>query len=407
MRDNSRTNGAAFTWGCFVASVILLLYHEKVFFDDYFKTGTDYGLVLGLTSASFFLIAIFSAKFPVKIINGLLWGVLLTMAVLWVRLGAALPMAPSDIGCVDPICQLPGQLALITLQLGIAPPLLLEFFRRSQRSLSQSTGFSTGMWAGIGLLAAGLISLAGYYWTYIVNVGLSILTAIGVLSMSLRNVPAPLKVEKNEAVSLYLGRFLRDLAMLAYVGVFGFSIMEHDVYSFGLLIPFGIGFFTFAVVFHYAARLSGESHATTLLEGVVVGAMVLILGFMIYTIFSNEAVVLPVILPPWMVGFAGAYLWHRIEILASGIRMHTGDRERHFLKFPLHLIRKIIFMLYVTVLFLLMAINIDAKGTDSALILDIGFVIGVGYLLALILHSQKKSPGLNPIASTYVKKSGL
>ncbi len=399
--NNSILNGLSMTWGCFAASVFLLLYHEKVFFDEYFKTVIDYGMVLGLTVGVFLLIAILGTRIPGKFISGLLWGVLLATAVLWILLGSALPMEPSDIGCLEPICQVPGQLALIILELGIAPPLLLENFRRSRQSRFQSMGVNAGLWAGFGLLGAGLLSLAGYYWTYLANVGLSILTAIGVLMMTLRNIPAQVKAEDGiKGINLYVGQFLRDFAMLAFVGVFGFSIMERDTYSFELLIPFGIGFLVFAVVFRHVTQQWGELQAMKLLEGVVVGTLVLILGFMIYMIYSNETVVLPMTLPPWMVGFAGAYLWHRMNMIASGKNMRFQERERHFLKIPLRLIREIVFMFFLTGLFLLTAVNIDPDGTDSVLILDLGFVIGIVHFLVRILYLQMKSSEPTPIPTT-------
>ncbi len=401
------TAAASTTWGCFMASVLLLLYHEKVFFDDYFKTGTDYGLVLGLTLVGFLLMIIVGMKLPAKVLVGLLLGVFLTIAVLWVLLGAALPMEPSDLGCIAPICQMPGQLALITLELGIAPPLLLEYFRRSRQALAQAKGFGAEMWAGLGLLAAGLISLAGYYWTYLAFVSLSILTAIGVLAMSSRNLPAPMKAEEvAKGAGLYVGHFLRDLAMLAFVGIFGFSILERDAYSYELLIPFGIGFLAFAIVVQYGARFRGEVLATVLLEGVVVGVITLIIGFAIYVPITNETAVIPVGLPPWIVGFAAAYLWHRMDLLAGGTSMRLREGERHYLKVPLHLIRKVVFSLFLAGLFLLVVLNIDPDGTDSVLILDIACVIGVVYFLFWILHFQRKSSETCPTVPMDEQKAG-
>ncbi len=400
--DKIITRGASVTRGCFVASIFLLIYNEKVFFDESFKTGADYGMILSLTLGCFLFMAILGTKLPTKILVGLLWGVLLATTVLWVRLAAALPIEPSNLGCSDPICGVPGQLALVTLELGIVPPLLLEHFRRSRQNLSSSTGVGAGIWAGLALLAAGLISLAGYYWTYLANVSLSILTGIGVVWMSSRIVPAQMKSEEGpKGASLYVGKFLRDFVVLAFVGVFGFSIMERDDYSFELLIPFGIGFIAFAVVLHYGTRLWGELPSMILLEGIVAGAVTLVLGFAIYVLFTNETAVLPVGLPPWLVGFAGAYLWHRMDLLAGGTSMRIGEKKRHFLEVPMPLIRKAVFFLFLTGLFLLTVINIDPDGTDSTLILDIGFVIGAIYFLIWITRLwNKKERATYPIATT-------
>ncbi len=388
--DNTTTCGTSATWGCFIASIFLLFYHEKVFFNESFKTGVEYGLILGLTLGGFLLMAIAGAKLPAKILVGLLWGVLLTTAVLWVLIGAALPLEPSNIGCSDPVCGIPGQLALVTLELGITPPLLLEYFRRSRHSLSQSTGISAGMYAGLGLLAAGLISLAGYYWTYLAHVSLLILAAVGVLSMSLRKVPAQENAaEGNLGVSLYVGQFFRDFAMLAFTGVFGFSILERDAYSYELLISFGIGLLAFAIVLHYGAQFWGEPRATRFIEGMSTGIFTLLTGFALYMLFTIETVVLPISIPPWLVGFAVGYLWHRLDLLVSGTRMRIANRKLHFQKVPIHFIRKLVSMLFLTGTFLLTVINIDPEGTESVLILDIGFVIGAAYFLIWIIMLYK------------------
>ncbi len=354
-------------------------------------------MLFGLTLVGFLMITIIGAKIPTKVLAGSLWGVFLTTAVLWVIIGAALPLEPSDLGCLDPICGIPGQLALVYLELGIAPPLLLEYFRRIRQNFVQSPGHNSGLWTGIGLLAAGVISLGGYYWTYLANVSLSIMTAVGVLWMSLRDVTEPKKAgEEQSGANLYFGQFLRDFVVLAFVGIFGFSILERDAYSYELLIPFGIGFIAFTIALHHGAKRWGVLPATFLLEGVVVGAVTLILGFAVYVLLTNEAAVLPVGLPPWMVGFAAAFLWHRINMLTGGTGMRIGERKRYLLKVPTYIIRKLLLMLFLTGLFLLMAINIDPDGTDSVLILDIGFVIGVIYFLAWVLDSPKRFLKKNP-----------
>ncbi|MBD3352966.1 MAG: hypothetical protein GF364_15900 [Candidatus Lokiarchaeota archaeon] len=265
-------------------TILILILFEKVLFDEYFEQFTDYVPALIAWIVSFFSISLFIHRIPLRIISIALFLTNMVTAVVWFFIAYNLPLEMIDIGCESWLCGLPGQILLLSITLGVIPPL----FNGWQTLICKNSdhtfrNYFNGLVIGCTCILIGLISYLGYFWVPFTACIVNMVSACLVLYYSMNilrkniitdnekndddtidnNNAQPknkieerntLKTEKKNIVQLDFGRIFLDLVFIVLLSILGFSMLDDDVFYFNLLCYFGIGFILFNLI-----QLSVES----------------------------------------------------------------------------------------------------------------------------------------------------
>jgi hypothetical protein len=377
-------------WGFISVGIIVTLFVEKILFDEYFESSADFGIIGGIFIGLMIILIMFT-KYASKamLIIGLFVSSILS-AIFWIVLAQALPIDPEFKYSNSWIFSQMGQIILISLNFLINPALvhglssyLLDEKEDINSYLTTKRISRSTIFAGIILSVLGFIALAGYYWSIMFLGLIMAIQAIVLLILGPKWIENASKdSSENSKHNIHLSHALVRLIIVACVSLFGFSMLDHQVFRIELLIPFGSGILIYSIVFLFLMIfLKNDEHIMIWIEGIALIVLLLCLGVLTtlyYDGILTEEADMVIGIPAFIAGFLFAILLEFMKLNAIG---NTAVKFQAKIPIKLfsarnHRIWSSLWMLLI--IFVIMAIRINPADLESL----IAYVPGL--LLAII-----------------------
>lgn len=404
---NMRSAIPSIIWALYYVLSINLLFFELPVFDEHFKTEIEYLYVLMPLLVCFIVLNKIAVKIPIRILSALNIGCFIGLSLIWYLIAYNLPVPMANFGCDSFICEKYGQIALVVVNFGILLPFLNEWTLKIQeRGVKTSANIKT-LIISLALISQGLISIVDYYWvpfsTFIISMISIILLsnfAKKIISMP-KSDNHPQSYRTNKLV-IYNNRFFKDILFLAFISLFGFSMLDHNKFLFDSFIPIGAGVFIFDLISRIYKLYDPNQTNKYLLDGVVYLIALLtqlILFELIYTNLIeigqnfldvlNEMIIVICI----STGIYIAYLFDRTDSLIQ--RADYPIHQNYFIHYKCKILSKygadistmeFMFLLW----FVISLIKVRPEGEDIILIYGIG-ALALVILLILWISDLYKS----------------
>ncbi|MHA1733936.1 MAG: hypothetical protein ACTSU5_18495 [Promethearchaeota archaeon] len=401
--------------GVYAATFTTFAYFERVASQDYFQTTPQYLLLVGVVLAGFSVTAAAAGRLGGRSLDATLFAVLVTSATAWLYLALNIPGQPGTGVCGAWMCGTVGQLVLACSEVGVLPPLLVEWVGRASArgngGWRRSTLAST-LAGGTCSFVTGLLSLLGYAWALLSNSAVFVVAAALVLFSAAKSprveYPGPKEVQANREVLLPLGDALRTVVVLVVVVVSGLSTTSNDTYSFGPMALVGVGWLAWGLFFWLSTKGGAgkqlyQDPGFKVLDVAALGVLAVATGVFSWLVLGGENLDQSMALPPLVVGFGYGFVWQRVrDLVLSNIDSSPSgpkdDRPGRLVRvsgLPAGgLVKLAVFLLLMLVLALAL-VQVDSNGTDSYLIYLVGFVLSLVTLVGSGTSRGKQSDEVN------------
>lgn len=383
-------------WAMFNVSTLNMLFFELTLFDEYFKEIEDYLIPLSILLVSFIVMNKASQLINTKILAFIIELAFIGLSVLWFLISYNLPIVFNWMGCDSCVCQIPGQELLIFLNFSLLIPLLNEWSLREQEYNCENKDSNKYFLIGIVLIAQGIISYIGYYWvpftSFVIN-----LVMIIIFSKFARNLILATKSQsptnliddyRKRKLTIFANRWLKEMLFIAFLSIFGFSMLDHGVFLFQLFIPIGIGVIIFEVIYRVVKMNIKTDQIKLTMEGIIYGIVFLTICIIVELYLYEYDAVLESYQDPFEIltkmssistGIMLAYFWYRIDSIIN--RSDYPQIQRYKINYKCRIISKygadiLTIELLYSALFVIGLVKIKPEGIDM-------FYVYAGGLLVL------------------------
>lgn len=388
MKDlNLKSFLLSITWAFYAVSATIFLFYERMVFTEHFKEELEYIPILVIVLGCYIAASIIGKLLRTKYLLLVLLATTLVNAILWLLISYSVPGSQWESGCNSWICEQEGQIAIATLTL-CNLTLLFELTTRVKEATRWTMGglagfISSGMVLGIGLLTG-----IEYAYAFLINATASILMAMMLVILAPRITQQGLERQETRCHPNFL-RMLRNVFVVLLVAALGFSTMDSDLYSFDLLIEFGLGWLLLQLTAFAIEKAMGKVRSALLLEGIVYIVFSLVIATVMGAISSGNDLSLPMGLPVVIIGFGYGYLWQRIFQRAESVQIPNSRFILPMKKISSRGGAKFSLAVYFMLLFVLSIVQISIDSEYIMLIYQVGLTISLISLISWFIHLYK------------------
>ncbi|MFX0100980.1 MAG: hypothetical protein ACFFCS_15500 [Candidatus Hodarchaeota archaeon] len=400
----ARTLEISTIWGLYFSTFVIFLYFERVVFSEHFKDEMDYLLFGGFVLFACIGTATISNFLPTRILSLITFLSAIINAGLWFIVGYNLPFEEAEMGCDALICGQTGQILLGVFMESVTLPLLIEWTSRIETNDSGGSIKLAGAISGIVLLIGGILVKWGYFWSIIINAPIFALIALAILASSMNCKFSSHKSARKEATRVNLLRAFRNFALILLFSVLGFSTLEDNNYSYGLLTGFGLGILIFQGIKVALDRLVGERKSLLTLEGMVF-LLFLVAIAMIANLFSYiTEISFDIGIPVIIIGFTYGHIINKVTFSASGKKLPDSRFAIPFKGVSTTGLNKFSTTFFLALILVLNVVRITIDyNQDTFLLLLAGELIAGIFFIMWLIHIFKIKKKLIKIEKTEIR----
>ncbi|MHA1699568.1 MAG: hypothetical protein ACTSWN_12060, partial [Promethearchaeota archaeon] len=245
-----------------------------------------------------------------------------TSSILFFGMFCYMPLFTLNADCGSFFCNSSGQLILMCIQIGVVPPILIEWIRRISSTDNKPAMSSMAvMISGATLIVSGILSeTCGYgvniFLAFLLSMFESLIAIVLYKFFDFNQNTKSKETAGRARISLDL--ITRDLFFIVPLIVLGLSICKTDDYLFSLFTGFGITMVIIASVallvnVHHGGRKTG----LFFLEGIIL-AILLTVTTSMYFFYKDSIIETCSRLPPFLIGIGFGYFWMRMIEMVLG-----------------------------------------------------------------------------------------
>jgi hypothetical protein len=331
-------------WVIYLASFVVTMFYLGMVFNDVFKRWYEYlilfvfwiiiTVILGTFSQKWSILSLKISLFISGLINSLLWFLFafqLPVSIINPEICLSWDCSVQSNFfkyCNSWICQFPGVLIFIIINLGLLPILLINWRRKFQPLSHSKDMISSLLIISILLIGLGISYIIRYYGiTYLMGIiwlifSLCFLIFSKLPFLNTFIIPNSFSTRK---FSINLMNFWTELIPFVGVVFYGFALLNKNTMNFDLILRFGLGVGLSVLIYTSAKILENSKSKIYLIIISQIMQMVIYFVFLVvmilaWHVYSNDSS-LPsdVGISPIHIGCMYGYFCQRILLLTSGV----------------------------------------------------------------------------------------